>query len=193
MDEARRLESLWSGDFGDAYAERNRAAYAGRAAFWRRFLDTYRPASTLEVGCNLGGNLRYFADRPVGIDINHGALAAMRADFPNILAARAAARALPFADGTFDLVFTAGVLIHQPPAILPAVVTEIARCARRLVLCAEYYAPEPTEISYRGQSGALFKRDFGALYRDLGLRQIDTGFLSRADGWDDVTWWVFAT
>jgi len=90
-------------------------------------------------------------------------------------------------------VFTVGVLIHQPPAALPGVMAEIVRCSRRFVICGEYYAPEPTEVAYRGQTGALFKRDFGGLYRQLfpGLALRKQQFLSTADGWDDVTFWMF--
>jgi len=48
-------------------------------------------------------------------------------------------------------------------------------------------------VDYRGQPGSLFKRDFGALYREVipALRLATSGFLSRAEGWGDVTYWVF--
>lgn len=102
--------------------------------------------------------------------------------------------ALPFEDGSFDLVFTMGVLIHQDPATqLEPMMREIARCSRRYVIAGEYYADEPTEVPYRGQEGALFKRDFGALYQQLfpGLRLLSEGYLGEDDGrWDDVTYWV---
>ena len=39
----------------------------------------------------------------------------------------------------------------------------------------------------------MFKRDFGGMYLslfpELTLRK--TGFLSKAEGWDDVTYWLF--
>ena len=71
--------------------------------------------------------------------------------------------------------------------------SEIVRCSRRYVLCGEYYADELTEVAYRGHRGALFKRDFGRLYQNLfpELELRADGFLSKADGWDDVTWWLF--
>ena len=89
--------------------------------------------------------------------------------------------------------FTTGVLIHQPPESLPIVLSEIVRCSKRYVLCGEYFAEEPTELPYRGVSGALFKRNFGQLYLDLfpTLQLIETGTLDRSAGWDDVTWWLF--
>jgi hypothetical protein len=84
-----------------------------------------------------------------------------------------------------------GVLIHIHPDDLPGVMEEIVRCSNRYVLCGEYFAEEPTEVPYRGHEGALFKRDFGALYRELfPLREVKTGFLSEGS-WDDITYWVF--
>ncbi len=196
--EAARLEALWSGEFGDAYTERNEAAGEGRGRFWATILDEFPAARVLEVGCNLGANLRWLASTVVagpvcGVDVNLCALRRLRVALPGARALAAGARALPFRDGAFDLVFTVGVLIHQPPDALLAVMAEIVRCSRRWVLCGEYYATEPTEVPYRSQTGALFKRDFGGLYREffprLALRK--QAFLSRADGWDDVTFWVF--
>jgi hypothetical protein len=64
---------------------------------------------------------------------------------------QASAAELPFVDHCFDLVFTMGVLIHQPDESLGRVMSEVVRCSARLVLCAEYYAPEPTEVPYRGE------------------------------------------
>lgn len=195
---AARLEALWAGTFGDSYTERNEKASTNRERFWRAVLDEFPARRALEVGCNLGANLRWIAGHEgvecaAGVDINLGALRRLRGGVPHARALSAAARALPFADGAFDLVFTMGVLIHQSPEALSAVMDEIVRCSRRFVLCGEYYAAETTEVSYRGQSGALFKRDFGGLYQArfprLALRK--QVFLSRAEGWDDVTVWVF--
>lgn len=198
-DEGSRLEALWGGDFGDAYVERNRAAGEGRGPFWKSILERTQAREVLEVGCNVGANLRWIVeqlgpDGVTGIDINDKALHEVRAAL-KIRTQRASARELPFPDSSFDLVFTMGVLIHQAPESLPAVMAEIVRTSRRWVLCGEYFAPEPTEVPYRGQSGALYKRDFGGDYTRLfsSLALVDTGFLSRDDGptWDDVTWWLF--
>jgi len=196
--DATRLEALWSGEFGDAYTERNEAAGEGRRLFWRTMLEEFPAARVLEVGCNLGANLRWIAAEGVsgavwGVDINLHALRQLRRAVPVVRSVAAAALALPFRDRAFDLVFTVGVLIHQPPDTLPAVMAEIVRCSRRWVLCGEYYAAEPTEVPYRGQTGALFKRDFGGLYQELFPRLAPRKqvFLSRADGWDDVTFWMF--
>jgi hypothetical protein len=106
----------------------------------------------------------------------------------------ASARELPFADDSFDLVFTTGVLIHQSPDELPRVMDEIVRCSRRYVLCGEYRADELEEVPYRGQRGALYKQDYGALYQERfpQLQLLEEGFLPKSEGvWDDVTYWIF--
>ncbi len=195
--EAERLERLWGGTFGDAYLERNRSAGDGREPFWQNVIGSYGPESVLEVGCNVGGNLRWIAPRargPVcGVEINPRALERLRADVPRAAGVQGRARELPFGDRSFDLVFTMGVLIHQPGASLGDVMREVVRCARRFVLCGEYFAPQTTEVGYRGETGALFKRDYGRLYQELAPSLVlrERGFLGRDAGWDDVTFWVF--
>lgn len=196
--EATRLEELWSGDFGAAYAERNAKAANGRAPFWKDLLTRYPAQRILEVGCNIGANLKWISDcvppREVyGVDISEHALERLRVSLPSVNALWSQARRLPFRDDCFDLVFTAGVLIHQPETTLPLVMAEIVRCARQYVLCMEYFSHTVTEVPYRGQSGALFKRNYGGLYQELfpELEFLDKGDLSPEQGWDNVTYWLF--
>ena len=196
--EARRLEALWSSGFGDAYTARNWNAGEQRAPFWHGILNELPVRRVLEVGCNTGSNLRWIASHlspqdVYGIDINLGALNELHRSLPGVNALRSPARSLPFRDSWFDLVFTMGVLIHQPEGLLPIAMSEIVRCSRRFILCGEYYADEPMEVPYRGQRGALLKHDFGGLYQDLfpDLSLCRKGRLSRAEGWDDLTYWLF--
>lgn len=194
---AKRLEQLWSGEFGDAYLERNRSAGEKRGPFWQKVLSQFQSQRVLEVGCNIGGNLSWIAsyvspEQIFGIDINPRTLEELSRRLPRVNAVRSAARELPFRDGVFDLVFTVGVLIHQPPDFLPQVMAEIIRCSRRFILCAEYFANQPATVHYRGQTDALFKRDFGGLYLELFPRLTvrEQGYLTPAQGWDDVTYWI---
>jgi pseudaminic acid biosynthesis-associated methylase len=196
--EAVRLEQLWSGEFGDAYVERNRAAGNIREPFWQQMLAECGAQTVLEVGCNIGANLRWIAAlRPpqqvYGVDINLKALNELRRTLPDVNAMWSPGRELPFRDRWFDFVFTMGVLIHQPDSTLPLVMAEIVRCSRRYVLCGEYFAEQTTEVPYRNQTGALFKRNYGRVYQELfpELRLSRQGFLSRDEGWDDLTYWVF--
>ncbi len=170
--EAKRLEQLWNGEFGDAYVERNRSVGDHRGPFWESLLKEFPSKSVLEVGCNLGGNLKWIASllppqNVYGVDINLKALSELRNLLPEVNSLWSPARELPFRDRFFDLVFTMGVLIHQPEDTLPLVMAEVVRCSRRYILCAEYFAEETIEVPYHQQSGALFKRNYGLLYSQL--------------------------
>jgi pseudaminic acid biosynthesis-associated methylase len=194
---AERLEQLWAGDFGDAYTERNRGA-VDRKEFWRGLIDSHPFADALEVGCNVGDNLLALSGllSPLalaGVDVNAAALAIARAALPEADLQHVPARELPFPDGAFELVFTAMVLIHQPDETLGAVMEEIVRCSNRYVLSIEYESTERVDVPYREQEGALFKRPYGQLYAATfpQLRPVADGFLGQAEGWDDVTWWLF--
>jgi pseudaminic acid biosynthesis-associated methylase len=196
--ETKRLESLWGGAFGDQYIDRNRSSYECRAPFWNQLLTEFPVQSVLEVGCNVGGNLRWIAarlppGRVYGVDINAKAIQELRHTLPDVNALWCPARELPLRDRWFDLAFTMGVLIHQPETTLPLVMAEIARCSRRYLLCGEYFAEQTVEVPYRNQQGALFKRDYGRLYQELFPELVlrKKLFLSKAEGWDDVTCWLF--
>lgn len=196
--DAQRLEAMWQGEFGDAYTARNAVVSDHRGPFWTGLLKSWPCTRLLEVGCNLGANLKWIGTilppREIyGVDVNECALAQVRMTLSGVNAVWARARELPFRDRFFDLVFTSGVLIHQPPETLRDVMSEIVRCSAKYVLAMEYFAPTHTEIPYRGQSGALFKADYGRLYQEAFpfLRRIDGGELPRSTGWDDLTWWLF--
>lgn len=199
----RQLET-WRGAFGDSYVDRNQAddaALAARTRMWARVLERAGPiGSVLEVGCNIGLNLRALHRLGVhdltAVEPNGKARATILEDgvLPADRIHDAFGSALPFADGQFDLVFTSGVLIHVPPGDLEATQREIVRTSRRLVACAEYFSVEPQEKRYRGADGLLFTRDFGGAYLDLapGLVCLDYGFFwRRVTGLDDLTWHLF--
>jgi pseudaminic acid biosynthesis-associated methylase len=195
---AQRLEGLWKGDFGNAYTQRNAAAADRRQPFWDALLDEFPCRRVLEVGCNRGANLKWVSTKVAphevyGVDINESALTHVREALPGVNGLWGRARELPFRDRYFDMVFTMGVLIHQPPEVLPIVMSEIVRCSRKYVLAGEYFSESLVDVPYRGEQGALYKRDFGGLYAELfaELKLVKQGFLGRDAGWDDVTWWLF--
>jgi pseudaminic acid biosynthesis-associated methylase len=123
----------------------------------------------LEVGCNVGLQLRLLERANPGLEL-HGvepqayALERARELSPHLTFHRGDAFALPFDDGSFDLVLTHGVLIHIHPDDLDRALREINRVSRRYILAHEYFASKRTEVSYRGRPGLLWKRDFAAAY-----------------------------
>jgi len=205
VDETRQSR-LWRGEFGDAYTERNAASpemVSVRIGLWAqifRSLAGAPPRSVLEVGANLGVNLRA---------LKHLTSAELYAVEPNARARESllrdgiasasnirdgVAKDLGFADGAVDLVFTSGVLIHIHPDDLPASCREIHRVARRYIVCIEYFSDKTEEITYRGHRGMLFKRDFGGFWLDNfpDLEVRDYAFAwKRATGLNNLTWWLF--
>lgn len=197
---------FWRGEFGDSYIERNQDAPADlhrRAALlgpMLRCMVGAPPASILEVGANIGANLRALrsltAAELYAVEPNEKARRSMiekgvvAAD--KVLDGIASRIGLP--DGAVDLTFTSGVLIHIHPDDLLDSCREIHRVTRRYLACAEYFSPRLEEVPYRGHQARMFRRDFGGFWLDHfpDLRLIDYGFSwYRAGGPDDLNWWVF--
>jgi pseudaminic acid biosynthesis-associated methylase len=195
-------ERVWSGAFGDDYIGRNRderIIASNVALFSRIFQHTDPVASLIEFGSNIGLNLKAIErlDPQLkdlsAIEINEKAVAELRAWKAELTVYHQSI--LDFVpDRQRDFVLIKGVLIHINPATLPTVYDLLYRTSRRYVCLVEYYNPTPVEVSYRGQQGILFKRDFAGelLDRHSDLRLVDYGFVYRRDRFpqDDATWFL---
>jgi pseudaminic acid biosynthesis-associated methylase len=174
---------LWKGDFGRAYTDRNTLEVEAvdtlclrnygltRTQLNEKFLEGIpKDASFLEVGCNAGNQLlllqRMGYSNLTGVELQPYALETARARTRNISLRQGSLLALPYGDASFDVVFTGGVLIHIAPTDLPSALDEIHRCAKTYIWGMEYYAPEVTEVSYRGHEGLLWKMDYARRYLD---------------------------
>lgn len=189
---------FWEGYFGNEYTERNQVQPEARAYFFRKVFSKAPGINTVcELGANKGHNLKaiHLVDKSValtGVEINRAACEQMAKDKSINALCSSIQDFNP--ENQFDLVFSSGVLIHLPPADLPAVYKKMFELSARYVLINEYYNPVPVEIEYRGHSQRLFKRDFGGEFMDANaVRLIDYGFLwQRAEpAWDNTTWWLF--
>ena len=173
----------WRGEFGREYSERNllnppdldkiyqRNYGVTRTTLNHNFLaDISRSASILEVGCNLGNQLILLKqmgfENLSGIEIHQGIVNEAQSRAPWARLMEGSALKIPFRDTSFDLVFTSGLLIHIAPQELPVAMNEIHRCAKDWIWGLEYYAPEMTEVLYRGHSGLLWKTDYARLYME---------------------------
>lgn len=151
--------------------------------------------SILEVGANVGHNLhalRRLTDADLhAVEPNKKARKVLwqRFGHPKVLNGSTAGILLP--DGSIDMVFTCGVLIHIDPDELEASCREMYRVAKRYIVCIEYFSDQPQAQPWRGHE--LFKRDFGSYWLDLfDMETVNYGFTwKRLTGFDNFTWWVF--
>jgi len=194
-------ESFWAGEFGNGYIDRNSSAglLSSNKEFFARIVSRARRLeSVLELGANVGMNLRALRDLLpdsdlAGVEINQSAaeelakLPGIEVYYDSIIGFESVK--------AYDLVFTKGVLIHINPDELSQVYDLMHKTSRRYLMVAEYYNPTPVEISYRGHSGKLFKRDFAGeiLDRFSDLELVDYGFAYHRDIYfpqDDITWFL---
>ncbi len=101
-----------------------------------------------------------------GAEVQSYALELSKARVPDVQLSQASALDLLYEDADFDLVFTSGVLIHISPADLERALDEIHRCAKTWIWGMEYYAPEVTQVNYRGHDALLWKMDYVKRYLD---------------------------
>lgn len=194
-------ETFWGGAFGDEYVARNQGLdlLASNLAFFGHALrHTQAIGSVLEFGANIGMNMKALhpllpAAELHGVEINAAACSQLQ-ELPQVTATNASI--LDYEPGrSFDLVLIKGVLIHLDPSVLPQVYDKMFEASRRYIMVAEYYNPSPVEVTYRGHSNRLFKRDFAGelMERHPSLQLLDYGFLYRRDPkWaqDDITWFL---
>jgi pseudaminic acid biosynthesis-associated methylase len=205
MDTDTPQLEIWTGQFGNDYADRNDFAAwkikPGTEAF-RRMLGDLEPSSVLEVGSNIGLNLLFISKlfqetQLFAVEPNKKAAEKLKSqDYVKLTGVRNCdGFHLPFGDSEIDLVFTSGVLIHIAPDDLGRATDEIVRVARKYVLCLEYFSHKPVEVPYRNQAGLLFKRDFGGFYLDRfpQLKWVNYGFLWQREFpiFDNLNWWLF--
>ena len=189
----------WEGEGGTKYAARNEpteAEITKRTLALSKIVTRIKPLpkSILEVGSGPGANLaaldRLFGESVYlfGCEPNESARKMSELVCPSAIINDGHASALPAADGTFDLVLTAGVLIHISPDRLSLAMDEIIRVSNRHIVCIEYFAPTCEPIKYYGDD-RIWKNDFGKLYLEKGLKPVDSGFFWRQDsGYDNVVW-----
>jgi len=204
-DRSEQIE-FWRGDFGNDYIERNlptKEMMRSRINLWSSILSKLigrPPASVLEVGANVGNNLRAISTLSSAelwaLEPNDKAREKLVENNivkpDNAFGGTGADLSLP--DGSVDLVFTSGVLIHIHPDDLLDNCKQMHRVAKRYVVCIEYFSDKPEELMYREHTNKLFKRDFGGFWMDNfpDLQLIDYGFVwKRVTGLDNLTWWIF--
>jgi len=177
-------EREWESKFGKEYTDRNIFTSVELDKEYTEWYGVTRTAMNeeflggkdlegkkfLEVGSNVGNQLRLLEDMGFknlcGLELQEYAVKIAKELSSTIEFVNNTGAKMPFEDGTFDLVFTSGVLIHISPENIGAVLDEIYRCSKEYIWGFEYYAAEYTEINYRGNNELLWKTNFAQLYLD---------------------------
>lgn len=174
-------KDVWKSDFGKEYTERNifspedlddfyTTEYGiKRSAMNKMILETVPlNAKILEVGCNVGNQLRMLQNMGYsnlyGIELQSYAVQRAKELTEGINIIQGVADDIPFKDEFFDLVFTSGVLIHIPPELHTKVAAEMIRCTKQYIWGFEYYSEELTEVNYRGNNNLLWKGNYSEMF-----------------------------
>ncbi|TKC56942.1 methyltransferase domain-containing protein [Pedobacter hiemivivus] len=175
-------ENFWGKTFGKEYSDRNSWQSDND---WDKFYeetwglskieinnfvmkDLPRDIKILEVGCNIGMQLRGYQrmgfENLYGIELQHYAVERSKEITEKINIIQGSGFDIPFRDGYFDLVCTNGVLIHIAPEDHHRIMSEMHRCSNQYIMGWEYFAAETTDIDYRGNTGFLWKADFADIF-----------------------------
>ncbi len=113
----RSAYSLQWNRFRIVRPEEDRATFRNRTGLTE---DDLRGATVLDAGCGMGRYLRVAAElgaeHVVGVDLSRAVEAArdLSSEFPQVQVAQADLFRTPFASGTFDQIYSLGVLDHTP-------------------------------------------------------------------------------
>jgi pseudaminic acid biosynthesis-associated methylase len=181
---------MWQGEFGTKYIDRNfyapvelDRAYANDfgmtcSQLHKTFLGRMsRGIRILEVGCNVGNQLvmlqKMGFTNLYGVEINRQAVEKAKARSQGLNVVWGEAQDIPFKDKFFDLVFTAGVLIHIPPSDIKRVMREMVRCSSKYIFGFESYAERYQKVDYRGLKDLYWKTNFCRLFEETcpGLKR----------------------
>jgi len=195
-------EIFWEKQYAEEYIRKN-SQFNNELAIdaWSKMLiSTSGVSSILECGCNIGRNLHSLSrvlpnatqsiveiSKPAFEFVSHRYNLEQKFN-GSILDSNL--------KGSFNLVFTMGVLIHINPDQLIENLSKIHNYSNKYILIGEYFNRTPTMVDYQGEKDRLFKRDFGRFFLDnFSVEVLDYGFLwghvYDSAGFDDITWWLF--
>jgi pseudaminic acid biosynthesis-associated methylase len=195
-------EIFWSEQYAEDYIKKNAEfdAILGVQAWEKMLASTSGITSLLECGCNIGRNIDSL-DRLLP-SASKSIIEISKPAFDFVSSRHALAQKFNGSilesslEGSFNLVYTMGVLIHINPDELLANLQKAYNYSNKYLFFGEYFNRTPIMLDYQGQKNRLFKRDFGKLVMEnFSVKLLDYGFLwghiYDTAGFDDVTWWMF--
>ncbi len=173
---------FWLGEFGDSYMQRNNNIEKVNEDYkketgitveqiFKTFFDKVdKKSKILELGCNIGLNLAILQkmgfNNLYGVELNKKALDIAKKNNKNVTFINSSIEDFESSE-TFDLVFTAGVLIHINPTILNSIIRKIINLTDRYIFGFEYYSDNLVEIKYRNYQNVCWKQNFPLLFKKI--------------------------
>ncbi len=173
---------FWLGEFGDSYMQRNNnidkinEEYAKETGIsveqiFHKFFDKVnRKSKILELGCNIGLNLNMLQKMGFtnlsGVELNKKALDIAQKNNNDITFINSSIENFKTSE-TYDLVYTADVLIHIHPSALKSIINKIINLTNNYIFGFEYYSDNLTEIKYRNYSNVCWKQNFPFVFKKL--------------------------
>jgi ubiquinone/menaquinone biosynthesis C-methylase UbiE len=163
--------------------------YTLQECFLQTYLGMLAPAKILEFGCGFGRHLSYLINIPeldcYGCDQSSTMLEGLSRWAPEawmsdrIKLVEPLAK-LPYADKTFDAVFTSSVLIHVAPAHVLGILRELTRVTRHEIIHVENNSVEHTKLSSPEHDGC-WMHPLVDLYREIGAvaQVLDKGLVKQ--------------
>lgn len=148
------------------FASRDRPGWDEDVAALRSVVAALPPARTLDVACGTGFLTRELRGEVVGLDASEAMIEIARARMPSARFVVGDGLSLPFADGSFERVFTGHFYDHLQPGERERLLAEAARVAGELVVAdsALRDGVEPVQWQERvlddGSRHTIYKRYF---------------------------------
>jgi ubiquinone/menaquinone biosynthesis C-methylase UbiE len=145
------------------FAGRDRPGWAEELAALERALRSLPPARTLDVACGTGFLTRWLPGELVGLDQSEAMLAEARERLPRAeLVLGDALEGLPFAEDSFDRIFTGHFYGHLEPDVRVLFLADARRVASELVVVDSAGSGEEIEERFLsdGTRWEVYKRWF---------------------------------
>ena len=173
---AREYDDWWLGK--GLYATNRPADWDAERTLLEGWIAGLPPARTLDVACGTGFMTRHHRGEVVGLDQSESMLEVAREQVPDAEFVQGDALDLPFADGSFDRLFTSYFYCHLEEPERQRFLDEARRVARELVVVGTILSEgeEPARWDKRvlkdGSRWKVFKRVFvpDELAEELGGR-----------------------
>lgn len=150
------------------FASRHRPGWDEAVSGLVTLVQGLEPARTLDIACGSGFLTRHLRGPVVALDRSPAMAALTRSRLAGGAAMVGDALALPFADGSFDRLFTGHFYGHLPPGERTVFLAEAGRVARELVVVDSARRPDvPAEeeqerVLNDGSRHRIFKRFLAA-------------------------------